>query len=214
MRLLISLLLLLAGCSPDPEQTGSAKVAGLLGGEAAEGFMRAYEPRSFVFPRDHGVHPGFRSEWWYITGNLESAEGRRFGFQVTFFRFAMSPPVAGKRESHWAADHVWMVHVAVTDPRGRRHHAEERLAREALGLAGASRDPFKVWLEDWSLSGTGGGFPWRLAVDGEDLGLQLGFNPVRAPVLQGREGLSQKGEEPGNASYYYSITRMKTQGIL
>jgi predicted secreted hydrolase len=214
MLRLLFLLLLLVGCSPDPAPTGSTQITALLGDEAAEGFLRAYEPRSFVFPGDHGVHPGFRSEWWYITGNLDSAEGRRFGFQVTFFRFALSPPAAGNRASRWAFDHMWMAHVAVTDPRGNRHHAEERLAREALGLAGAEQNPFKVWLEGWSLTGTDNGFPWHLTLDGEEVGLQLSFSPLRAPVLQGREGLSQKGDEPGNASYYYSITRMQTRGVL
>ena len=208
-------LLLIAGCSPgEPPGTGGAEVAVLLGGEAAEGFERAYDPRIFSFPRDHGVHPGFRSEWWYITGNLDSGTGRRFGFQVTFFRFALSPPPAENRASAWAADHLWMVHVAVTDARGRRHHAEERLAREALGLAGGVGEPVRVWLEDWRLSGGDEGFPRDLVLDGKELGLRLSFEPARAPLLQGDAGLSQKGPEPGNASYYYSITRLKTRGEL
>ena len=215
LRLVASVLLLIAGCSPgEPPRTGGAEVSGLLGGDAAEGFERAYGPRVFSFPGDHGVHPGFRSEWWYITGNLDSEEGRRFGFQVTFFRFAMSPPPAESRASGWAADHLWMVHVAVTDAQGRRHHAEERLAREALGLAGGGGEPFQVWLEDWRLKGGDAGFPRDLLLDGKDVGLRLSFDPVRAPLLQGVDGLSQKGPEPGNASYYYSITRLQTRGEL
>ncbi|MCP3866930.1 MAG: carotenoid 1,2-hydratase [Gammaproteobacteria bacterium] len=206
--------LLLTGCSPEPVQTDVVPVSGLLGGDAAEGFQRAYKPRTFEFPRDHGVHPGYRSEWWYITGNLYTEEGRRFGFQVTFFRFQLAPSTDEHRKSRWATDHLWMAHTAISDPSAGQHYAEERLARGALGLAGASAEPFRIWLEDWRLEGTEGGFPWQLMLDGKELGLQLQFNPVRAPMLQGKEGLSQKGAASGNASYYYSIPRMETRGML
>ena len=213
LRCLLTVLLLAAAVPADTSQDDQASLSRLLGGDDSEGFKRALAPRQFRFPADHGSHPGFRSEWWYITGNLD-AMGRRFGFQVTFFRFALAPPAAAERESAWATRDVWMAHVALTDVQGAQHFTDERFARGALGLAGADSDPFRVWLEDWSLQGRGSRFPWRLRVKSGNFALDLDLEPVRPPLLQGREGLSQKSAQPGNASYYYSMTRLSTRGTL
>ena len=213
-RGVVLILLLFTGCSPQPVSQPVLEVGDLLGGSVAEGFLRAQEPRSFHFPEDHNPHPGYRSEWWYLTGNLRSDAGRPFGFQVTFFRFAIKPPAKHQRLSRWAADHFWMAHLAVTDPASGRHLAEQRLAREALGLAGGRSEPFALWVHNWTLTGEGTGFPWRAELEGEEVGLQLSFEPLRPPLLQGEEGLSRKGPEVGNASYYYSITRLRTRGQL
>ena len=133
----------LTACSDTaaPQQYTPAQSTGLrlLGTEAEDGFARATEAREFVFPADHGSHPEFRTEWWYFTGNLATAQGRHFGFELTFFRYAIAP-VAPRSEgaSAWRADQVWMAHFAVTDTQGKRFIARERLTREALGLAGAA----------------------------------------------------------------------------
>jgi predicted secreted hydrolase len=207
--------LLLAGfltaCAPDapPE---SVDVSAALGGDDVTGYLRADRPREFRFPDDHGPHPGFRNEWWYVVGNLDTETGRRFGFQVTFFRVALTPD-APRSDSAWATDHVWMAHLAVTDVRAGRHRAFERFARGAVGLAGAQLDPFRVWLEDWRLeSESGNDFPWRLEASEEDVAVDLTFVPRKPTVLQGEGGLSQKGAGEGNASYYYSVTRLDAQG--
>ncbi len=105
-------------------------------------------PRAFSFPADHGPHPEFRSEWWYFTGNLAAANGRHFGFQLTFFRVALSPDAA-PRESAWATNQAWMAHFALTDTEAGQFHAAERLGRGALGIAGAEASPFRVWVDDW-----------------------------------------------------------------
>jgi predicted secreted hydrolase len=176
------------------------------------GFTRALAPRPFSFPADHGPHPDFRTEWWYYTGNLRSAAGRHFGFELTFFRIALAPAVEVARASAWATRQLYVAHFAVTDSAGGRFHAFSRTSREALGLAGASASPYRVWVEDWSAEGDGSSARLR-AADG-DIALDLELSAAKSPVPQGDRGLSRKGPEPGNASFYYSITRMPTRGIV
>src|SRR6266852_2666936 len=189
-------------------------VAGALGAAEATGFARAAAPRAFSFPRDHGPHPEFRTEWWYYTGNLRAGDGRHVGFQLTVFRHALGPePVT--RASDWGATQVYLAHFAVTDTRGGRFLAFARSSRDALGLAGARAEPFRVWLEDWVAEGEGrAALPMRLrAVEGE-AAIDLTLESAKPVVLQGERGLSRKGPEPGNASYYYSLTRMPARGTV
>ena len=182
-----------------------------LGGTTA-GFERALAPRAFVFPLDHGPHSAFRTEWWYYTGNLRTAEGRHFGVQLTFFRIAVAPSMV-TRASAWASREVYMAHFAVTDTAGQRFTAASRLSRAALGLAGAQAQPFKVWVEDWSAEGVDGdAMSVRLRAAEEATAVDLTLTSAKPVVLQGERGLDRKGEEPGNASYYYSLTRMPVTG--
>jgi predicted secreted hydrolase len=211
-RLACLLLLCCTGC--DREAPTGIDVAGALGGEADSGFARATQPRQFAFPADHNAHPAFRNEWWYITGHLQTPEGNRFGYQVTFFRIALAPEAAGQN-SAWATRQLWMAHAALTDIGAADHRHAQRLAREALGLAGQQSEPFRLWLEDWSIEGSAGGaFPWQVQVKDDAFELALTLEPQREPVLQGVDGLSQKSAAPGNASYYYSITRLATAGTI
>jgi predicted secreted hydrolase len=246
---LMALAVLLSGCAEPRQQTedeGSLDVSALMGPVGDEGFERALEPRGFRFPGDHGPHDGFRTEWWYYTGNLTSSSGRRFGFQLTFFRNALAsrPP---ERASSWATSIVHMGHFAVTDVDGGRFFAFERFARESLGLAGARAEPFRVWIGDWeSTRGESGAhgeaaaadreadraasdrllprtvvaaddaaaLPMRIRAEQDGVGLTLELVPLKPLVLQGDRGLSQKGQEPGNASYYYSFTRLGALGTV
>jgi predicted secreted hydrolase len=208
------LLLLLAGCSPTPPDTPLMTVNQALNPENSEGFLQAIDPRKFEFPEDHGPHEGFRNEWWYITGNLKSEQGQRFGYQVTFFRIGLQPPGTPKRASRWAARHLWMAHVALTDFQQKRHYKQERFVREAVGLAGVSASPYRLWVEDWQISAVGPDFPWRLKIANETFSLDLTLKPVKQAVLQGDQGLSQKSSQTGNASYYYSFPRLETAGRL
>ena len=206
-------LLVLTACG-EQRSAGGLDVASALGGEASAGFARADRPRQFHFPEDHNAHPAFRNEWWYFTGQLAAPDGERFGYQVTFFRIALAPS-SPPRTSAWATRQLWMAHAALTAIDAEQHWHRERFARGALGLAGQQVEPFRVWLEDWALTGgDGGAFPWRLAIDAGDFALALTLGPQREPLLQGDGGLSQKSAEPGNASYYYSITRLTTAGTL
>lgn len=219
-RFLLLLLIadLLAGCAPpsgdSAEPDSGLQLSAVLGGDDTSGFLRATAPRTFSFPGDHGLHPGFRNEWWYFTGNLETAEGRRFGYQLTFFTAAVPPRAEVPPVSEWHSERLWMAHLALTDVEAGVHHAVERFSRENPGLAGAQAEPLRVWLEDWQLTQTDAGGTWRLqAADGE-LALDLLLVAQKAPVLQGENGLSRKSPEPGNASYYYSLTRLQTRGTV
>ncbi|MCC5794747.1 MAG: carotenoid 1,2-hydratase [Chromatiales bacterium] len=214
VALLVAVVLSWPGAAPPPERF---TLAALMGETAeTESFMRALGPARFEFPRDHGPHPGFRNEWWYFTGNLVDETGSEWGFQLTFFRFELSarPP---ERDSRWATNEVWMAHFAITDAGGRRHEARERFGRPAPGGAGASTLPFAVWLDNWSARSLGEEF-FPLALEASDpasgMHLDLILEAGRPPLLHGEDGLSQKGPEPGNASYYYTLTRMPAAGSL
>lgn len=197
--------------APEPAEP-PIELADVLGEMAdTEGFAHADRPRAFRFPADHGPHPEYRSEWWYFTGNLADSAGRRFGYELALFRFALRPGEEN-RPSAWATRHVYMGHLALTDVAARRFHYRERFARAALGLAGAQAAPLRVWVEDWSVAGEG--FPWRITAATDAFALELSLAPLKPVVLQGDEGLSRKGADERNASYYYSIPRLATEGTV
>ncbi|MDY6942100.1 MAG: lipocalin-like domain-containing protein [Pseudomonadota bacterium] len=184
--------------------------------EGISGFERAVTPRSWDFPEDHGPHEDFASEWWYFTGNLKADDGRDFGYELTFFRVAVAPDMP-QRASDWATRQIYMAHLALTDVAAGEFHAFERFNRAALAMAGAQAQPLRVWLDDWelkSLAPQGPAFPARLTARQGDVAIELVLASDKPPVLQGREGLSVKGQTPGDASYYYSLTRMPTQGHI
>jgi len=184
--------------------------------EDATGFARAEGPRPFDFPADYGPHPDFQTEWWYYTGNLATASGRRFGYQLTFFRRALIPPTEREeRASDWAADQVYMAHFALTDVADKQHRAFERFSRGAVGLAGAASPPYRVWLEDWRVEQVRDD-PDVIEMHAaqEDIAIDLRLIDRKGPIPQGDQGYSQKGPDPGNASYYYSQPRLETSGTV
>jgi predicted secreted hydrolase len=187
---------------------------------AAPGFAQAHAGVPIVFPQDHGPHPSFRQEWWYVTGNLDAASGERFGFELTFFRFALAPPQpAAAGASAWRAREIYMAHFAITDAARARFRFSQKLERGALGLAGAQAAPFRVWLDDWSLSEAGAApaapaASWTLSAAEPGYAIQLELVPLQAPVLNGQAGLSRKSDEEGSASYYYSVPRLQAKGQL
>jgi predicted secreted hydrolase len=183
------------------------------------GFQRALAPRPFQFPQDFGPHPDYQTEWWYYTGNLEAQAGQHFGYQLTFFRRALLP--AGKmaeRTSDWATRQVYMAHFALTDVAGQKYQAVERLVRGAAGLAGAQNQPYHVWLEDWQVLAQGqGSYQIQARAEGSDglpFAIDLNLVDLKGPVLQGDLGYSRKGAEPGQASYYFSQTLLKSSGTI
>jgi predicted secreted hydrolase len=199
----------LAG-APPPTQ-----VTGLLGPGDAAGFAQVLAPRAFSFPADHGPHPQFRQEWWYFTGNLDAAGGERLGFELTFFRYALAPAAAvapAPGASAWRTDQVYMAHFAVTDMARGRFRFAQKLSRGALGLAGAAAAPLKVWIDDWSLTAVPSG--WQLRAAGQGYALELELTSAAAPVLNGAAGFSAKSDEPGTASYYYSLPRLAVRGTV
>ncbi len=186
----------------------------LRAGATVEGFARALQPRQFAFPRDHGPHNEFREEWWYLTGNLMSPSGERFGFELTFFRIALAPPskeAAPAVSSPWRTHQVYMAHFAITDvPRGRFRFAQ-KFSRDALRLACAEAAPFQVWLDDWRI---GGSPTWSVHAQQQGYELTLDVEALAAPILNGHDGLSVKSGEAGAASYYYSIPSVEVKGQL
>ncbi|MCB1800966.1 MAG: carotenoid 1,2-hydratase [Gammaproteobacteria bacterium] len=186
-----------------------------MAAEPDPGFARAVSPRAFEFPGDHGPHRDYATEWWYLTGNLDTPEKRRFGYQLTLFRIGLVPGEPAT-DSGWRTTQVYMGHLAVSDIDARRHHSAERFSRAASGLAGARSEPLAVWLGPWQINGeTATTFPLRVLADTPGFGLSLEIGRGAKPiVLQGDKGLSQKSGAAGNASYYYSMTRLPTLGQI
>ena len=172
--------------------------------EAATGY-------TFVFPRDHASHPDYKIEWWYYTGNVSAKDGRRFGYQVTFFRVGVD--AAPTNPSRWAIRDLFMTHLAVSDPKGGRYRYSEKLTRGGPGLAGAEIGRYYVWNEDWTATLDANG-RHVLKATGQREAIDLVLDPGKPPAINGINGISQKGAEAGNASHYYSMTRMPTRGTI
>ena len=160
------------------------------------------------FPRDHGSHPDYRQEWWYITGWLKTARGRDLGFQVTFFR--ARPDIETANPSAFTPRQVILAHAALSDPRHGRLRHDERAARTALGLAGSREGTTEVWVDDWSLLLSEGFYKSRILA--RDFSLDLQFETKGHPLLQGENGFSRKGHKPEEASYYYSRPHLRVSG--
>ncbi len=201
------------GSSQSP-RSRQPDLAQLVAASSALGFARADAPRIFRFPADYGPHLAYRTEWWYFTGNLHTAGGRRFGYELSLFRIALSPK-APSRRSHWASNQIYMAHFAYTDVQGKRFRYFQRFERAAIGLAGAKAKPFRVWVDNWGVETLHGDKPpWRLHASADGANLELDLTPLSAPILQGDRGLSRKSAAAGNASYYYSLPRLATRGTF
>jgi predicted secreted hydrolase len=201
-------------------------------GAGQPAFAQALVPVPLQFPRDQGPHPDFRQEWWYVTGNLDSTAGERFGFELTIFRFALAPPAtpppgaeAGAARSAWRTRQIYLGHFAITDVDRHRFRFAVQRARGALGLAGAQDDPFRVWVGNWRIgqstaphaAAAGPEAPhggWRLQADEPGYVLSLTARALMAPVANGERGLSRKSAVPGDATYYYSVPRIALEGTL
>lgn len=168
-------------------------------------------PKELVFPRDHGAHPELRTEWWYITGHVRSG-AREFGFQLTFFRSRVE--VTQGMNSRFAAKQILFAHAAVTDLMGRRLRHDERVARAGFGVAMAAEDDTRVRLRDWSLERSPVGGSYEASLPASEFSLRLRCTPTQPLLLQGQRGLSRKGPEPAQASYYYSQPQLAVSGRI
>ena len=175
------------------------------------GWTQAEAGYRFAFPRDHASHPEYKIEWWYYTGNLRAVDGRRFGYQLTFFRIGIVPQPANP--SAWAVRDLFMTHLALTEIDAGRFRFRDRFNRAAVGWAGADTARYRVWNEDWEARLAPNG-SHRLRASVPEFGLDLTLDPGKTPVVHGSRGISQKGSQPGNATHYYSMTRMPTRGKL
>ncbi len=164
----------------------------------------------YAFPRDHGPHEDYRIEWWYYTGNLRAVDGRAFGYQLTFFRTGVSRDL--ESPSRWAVRHLYLAHFAISDIERRSFRFFERINRRGIGWAGAAGEPHRVWNEDWELTLRDGRHHLKAKEDGH--GIDLVLTSRKPIVIHGEGGISRKGEQAGNASHYYSLTRLLTTGSL
>ena len=178
---------------------------------ADEEWKQAKLPYEWSFPRDLGAHPGYKTEWWYFTGNCDGPSGERFGYQLTFFRsgIRVDPP---SPENAWSLRDLYMAHMTITDIERGRFIFEERMSRAGPGLAGAETGRMKVWLLDWSARMAEGEI-FLEARKGETA-IRLNLKPKKPLVLHGQEGLSRKGQGLGQASFYSSYTDLETAGTI
>lgn len=172
------------------------------------------------FPADHSAHRDYKTEWWYFTGNVrDGASGREFGYELTFFRQGVVPPGEGapaSERSRFLQPDFKFAHLAISDLQGKRFHFAQKITRGAFGEAGfaTTADPLLVWLDDWNIQPQADG-SWRIRAQAADpMALDLVVRPLKPPVIQGAGGVSQKAAGFGNASHYYSFTRMQTTGTL
>ena len=168
--------------------------------------------RKISFPRDHFSHPDFKTEWWYYTGHLETETGKSYGYQATFFRFGLRDRQKQDPENPPLFKDLYMAHFALSDKLSKKFFFRERAARGYGDSAGASTHRYHVWVEDWKVEGKGQSHV--IEVRDRDAALKLVLTSLKPPVLHGDNGLSQKAEGEGRASYYYSLTRLKSEGEL
>jgi len=181
------------------------------GAGAGEAFEMSRPGRVWSFPRDHGAHPEYKTEWWYYVGHLKAASGETFGYQLTFFRVGLRKPDPQAR-STWSLHNVYFAHLALTDAARRTFFFREKSGRGALDLSGAAAGTMKVWIDDWRAELQGEEF--HLAAQNEGLGLDLVLKPMKPPVRHGQEGYSRKSEKYEAASHYYSLPRLSTHGTI
>jgi predicted secreted hydrolase len=179
----------------------------------AHGFLNANVPWHFAFPRDHAAHDGFASEWWYYTGHVHTRDGRRFGYELTFFRVGLRPgqaePAAG--QSRWRGNQIYPAHFALTDERGQQFFHAERFARAALGAGSASTQKLDVHVDTWHLTGPA---PFRMFAEANGIAIDFTETSEKPPAIHGHDGISVKAACDTCASHYYSMTRLRTSGTL
>lgn len=181
-------------------------------------FALVKKPREFYFPDDHGPHLEFRTEWWYFTGNVVSSVGEHYGYQFTIFRQANGES-ANETGSDWESSQLYMAHMALTDTENNNFYSDEIFARGAAGLAQVVASPFQAHVDHWSVTGNltsdcTGCLELNIRAEGDGFAIDLDLKSIKPVVYQGDQGYSQKGNTPGNASHYYSLTRMETRGEI
>ena len=186
---------------------------------ADDTFSLVTSPQPLPFPRSHGAHPDYKTEWWYFTGHLTDEASETYGFELTFFRVGLSRSKSdGKDKNTWRTGSLLLAHAALTIDSSRRFLFDERIARPHLGIAGFSEDKLRVWIDDWKVEQLADGsirVQAAASPDNDDtFSFDLTLSSSKAPVLQGDRGYSVKGANPGDASQYISLTRLLGSGTL
>ena len=186
-----------------------------LAADTAQEFRVATKGYQYAFPRDHGAHEEFRTEWWYYTGQLTAKNGRPFGYELTFFRRGMPRDQTKTLPSQWAVTQLYMAHFAISDLSKGRFHYTDKMSRAGLSKAGAATDRLHVWIDRWSAESPQAAPDTQIlqASDG-DMAIHFTVSPGKPLVVHGTDGISHKGPAAGQASHYYSFTRLATTGTL
>lgn len=185
-------------------------MAGASQSHAARQFKQALPGYKYSFPRDHASHDDFKTEWWYFTGHVASNSGKRYGYELTFFRTGMDEEKDLK--SNWTLKNIYLAHFAVSDPAGKRFHYSEKLNRSGLSLADARQELPSVRNEDWYMEFIADQI--LLHAESPQFKITLLLTPKKKPIVHGQDGISQKADGLGRASHYYSLTRLQTRGLL
>jgi predicted secreted hydrolase len=194
---------------------GSAAILGLVACFLiVSGFTYklALPGRKLSLPKDHVSHPEYKTEWWYYTGHLSTESGKQYGYQITFFRFGLRDRQKETADEKPLFTDLYMAHFAVSDVTEKKFFFRERINRGLGGKAGALPDRYLVWNEDWKVESRENDH--LIEVKDRGMALKLRLTSLKGPVLHGQDGLSQKGEGEGRASYYYSLTRLQTEGVI
>lgn len=190
-------------------------ILGFIALSTAAAEWRTAEPGwQYQFPRDHHAHPEFKTEWWYFTGNLEDKAGRRFGYQLTFFRQGIRSPVErDPNASRFIVGDLKFAHFTITDAAGKRFHFTQKVSRGAFGEAGFDDGERLAWIDSWDLQmDAAGGF--HLRADSAEMAIDLRLESKKPPTIHGADGVSEKASGEGHASHYYSLTRLSSAGSL
>lgn len=190
-------------CTKIKKQESKNRLSEILSAEASNKFKKAIELRKFTFPRDHFAHRNYQTEWWYFTGNLENDSKRHFGYQLTIFRNGIDPKL--NRD-------IYMGHLAISDVKNKKFYSYEIFEDEIFALAGVDSNTQEIWLNDWNIKFSGDQI--QITAKEGEIALDLKMKTEKEITLQGEQGLSKKNAGEGNASYYYSITNLKTTGII
>lgn len=178
-------------------------------------FRQAVSGYQHQFPEDHGSHDDFRTEWWYYTGHLTAEDGREFGYELTFFRQAMDDARVHNNPSRWAIRHLYLAHAALSEHDRQRFRYAEKVSRAGIGKAGADKGRLQVWIDRWRAeASTADHRRHHIHASSGDFSFDLLLDAEKEPVVHGEGGISRKGIEPGQASHYYSMTRLATTGSL
>jgi predicted secreted hydrolase len=200
--LFLILLLSISSCTSKSDKKNNDKKFADLFKSNQGNFLEAKLARNFKFPEDHYKHEGYKTEWWYLTGNLDSGD-RHFGYQLSIFRNSIDQN---------SKNDIWMGHMGISDVKNSKFYSYEIFENESMNLAGASIDPLKIWIDNWKINFSKEDI--KIEAYKELNGFELSLKAQKKIVLQGDNGLSQKSKEKGNASYYYSISRLKTEGKI
>ncbi len=198
-----------------PALLGKPDVIAQISNISNPDFVPARPGYLYAFPRDHGSHEQFQTEWWYFTGHLSGTNGRRFGYELTFFRRGIDSSEAWSNPSSWAMRHLYFAHFALTDEANDQFQFAEKLSRAGINKAGARTDSLDVWIDRWSVKAVAPDHrQFQLQAQAEGFSIDLTVESRKPPVIHGIHGVSRKGQHPEHTSHYYSLTRLQTTGSV